>query len=279
MAQVKLLKLDSSGLPLEMDQSNDDITLRSFSVQSTSLSIGSSGISMGGLPISNVGNIEFISPSANTINQTAGALIVDDIMAKDRDNVMSSGASILFASSISDVSGEVDALRVPSLTSGNAPTASPTAAGSGFLVESGGSLYVWNDSLSSWNNLGIADAAESLENDDYVAGENLTSGHAVYISAADTVSRGLADAVATSEVIGFANGAVTSGGAVSLVTAGRLAAFSGLTAGARYYLSPSSAGDITTTVPTGAGEVVMLVGYAKNATTLEIQFQYLGRRS
>lgn len=279
MAQIKLLKLDASGLPLEMDQANDDITLNSFAVDGTSLSIGSSGLSMGALPISNVTNIQFNDPTADTINQTAGTLVIDDIMAVDRDNAMSSGASILFASSISDLAGEVDAFRLPHLTSGNAPTANPTATGGGFLVESGGSVYVWDEALSSWNNLGVADSAENLQNDDYVAGEGLTSAFALYISGADEVSKAQADSVATSEVIGFNASNVTSGAAVTLVTAGRLDAFSGLTAGTRYYLDPDTAGEITDTVPTTSGDVIMFVGYAKNSTTLEMQFQYLGRRS
>ena len=46
---------------------------------------------------------------------------------------------------------------------------------------------------------------------------------------------------------------------------------SGASAGAKYYLSPSVAGAVQTSVPSGSGEVILQVGIAKNATDLFIQ--------
>jgi hypothetical protein len=55
--------------------------------------------------------------------------------------------------------------------------------------------------------------------------------------------------------------------------------FSGLTAGARYYLSAGTAGTITATIPSGTGNTIVQCGYAKSATDLQIQLLQLGRRA
>jgi hypothetical protein len=49
---------------------------------------------------------------------------------------------------------------------------------------------------------------------------------------------------------------------------GTITGLSSLTIGARYYLSGSTAGAITTTAPTTAGHIVQYIGYAISATEL-----------
>jgi hypothetical protein len=93
---------------------------------------------------------------------------------------------------------------------------------------------------------------------------------AVKISGNDTVLKAQADALANAAVIGFSEAAIaeSSAGNISLNGAVIEGVLSGATAGAKYYLSAATAGAISTTVPTGSGEVILQVGYAKNATDL-----------
>jgi hypothetical protein len=107
---------------------------------------------------------------------------------------------------------------------------------------------------------------------------NIAAREVVYISAADNVSLADADADVSSQVIGFATAAATATNSVVVRKFGRMAGFTGLTAGSRYFLS-ATAGAITTTVPAGAGNSIVQVGYAKNTTTLDIAIQSLGRRA
>jgi hypothetical protein len=267
MAQIKLLKIDADGVPVEFDEANDEITLTSFTVEG-----GGPVLDINGL--SNVADIAFTAPSSSTINQTAGNLIIDDIMAKDRDNVMAAASSILFGS-ITDVGADVDAFQLPRLAA--APTATPSNnANEGYLVSADGALYHWNG--TEWNNLNLADAAQSVE-DEYTAEATIAARDVVYISSADNVSPALADSSASSRAVGFATGAATATDPVTVRKIGELSGFSGLTAGARYYLSAANAGEIVSSVPTGSGNTIVQVGYAKSTTVLDIQLQQLGRRA
>ena len=71
--------------------------------------------------------------------------------------------------------------------------------------------------------------------------------------------------------IGFTEFAIGASDSVTLHTRGPLDGFTGLTVGVPYFLSQSTAGEITATKP-GSGEVVC-VGIAKSATTLFVAMQ------
>jgi hypothetical protein len=158
----------------------------------------------------------------------------------------------------------------------SAPTATPSASSNpGFLVSAGGSLYVWDG--TAWNDLGVADAVSQVTND-YIADEALLIRDALYISAADNVSKASASAAGTAQLIGFAKAAAADAASVTVVSEGVLSGFSGLTPGARYYLS-TTAGTITPTIPSGTGNTVVQAGYAKSATALHIHIEQLGRRA
>jgi hypothetical protein len=66
-------------------------------------------------------------------------------MAKDRDNVMTTGSSILFPT-ITDTNTQVDMLRVPVIA--GAPTVAPLTSGEGYMVwdSTNNKLYVWSGS-------------------------------------------------------------------------------------------------------------------------------------
>lgn len=268
-----MLKIGIDGLPTEMDIASDEITLASFSA-GAGPQVAIAGIDMNNTDISAVQDLNFQDPTTATINQTAGNVVVDDIMAKDRENLMSVAAGIAFPV-ISNVAGEVDSFRLPSIAS--VPSAIPTNGGSGHLLfnSSNGHVYLYNGTL--WDDLSTVSSAESIENS-FDADVAVGVRDVVYISTEDKVSPASAAAEASARAIGFATNAATAGQAVSVKSDGLVTGFSGLTAGSRYYLS-TTAGQIAKTVPTGTGNVIVQCGYAKNPTSLKIQFQNLGRRA
>lgn len=103
--------------------------------------------------------------------------------------------------------------------------------------------------------------------------EDLVAGDMVNIfDDAGTAKARLADASTSGKIAEGYVLAAFDAGDTALVYFGRINnQLSGLTIGAKYFLSASSAGKITTTVPTGAGNVVQYVGKAISATELEFE--------
>ena len=110
-------------------------------------------------------------------------------------------------------------------------------------------------------------------------------GNAVYPDGNGTVDLAQADASGTVEILGLvsstsiaaaASGSVQTDGVLSATT-GQWDAVAGttggLTAGAVYYLDPDTAGMLTATAPTAAGDYVIRVGLALSTTELEISVQ------
>lgn len=107
----------------------------------------------------------------------------------------------------------------------------------------------------------------------------ITIGQPVYIQGANTVDLALADAKATSGVIGLVSDASIDPSAVgTILTDGILTSTdwtavvgeATLTAGSVYFLSDTVAGTLTTTATTTAGSFVTRVGTAISTTTLEV---------
>lgn len=92
----------------------------------------------------------------------------------------------------------------------------------------------------------------------------------VYSTGADTASDSNATSSATMPGIGFVQ-VKPSGTTATLVYAGELGGFSGLTAGSTYFASASTPGGITATAPNSGGNIVQKVGVARNTTTLVIE--------
>lgn len=254
MAQVKLLKIAADGVPLEHTAATDDLTMATYTVGTA---------------------VIFSDPTTGTINQTAGNLIVDNIMAKERNNVMTTAGAVLFPA-ITDTAGLLDSFKLPDVNA--TPTATPTfSATQGYMVAANGRLYFWTG--SAWDDYSTSNSANGVDNA-YTAAATLADSDAVYISASDNVDKALAaDGSATSRCIGFATDSASASGTVNIRSDGVLDGFTSLTAGSRYYLSAASAGLITSTIPVGTGNTVVQVGYAKNATNLHIHIEQLGRRA
>lgn len=275
MAQVKLLKIASDGVPLEFNSASDDITLASFTVQGGGPVLGATGLDLNNQDLSDVKNIDFNDPAVSTIEQTVGALIVDNIMAKERENLMTVAGGISFPV-ITDLAGQVDAFRLPALA--GTPTASPTTGGEGHLVwdSTNDKLYAWTG--SAWDDLSTVQAAQQVVNS-YIADEALAARDVLYISAADNVSKALATNSSQSYAMGLAKAAAADAASVEVQSEGVMTGFTGLTAGSRYYLDATTAGAITSTIPTGTGNTVVQVGYAKSTTALHIHIEQMGRRA
>lgn len=261
MAQIKVYKL-GSGWTSEHDEAADDITLNSFTAGAGPV-MSPTGVDMNSTDLSDVEDVVFENPATSTINQTAGNLIIDNIMAKERSNLMTSVSAILFPA-ITDVAGEVDAFRIPSLTA--APTATPTESGDGFLVEYNGAIYVWDG--SAW--VSQKDNAASYVASSYTAEVAIAANDVVYISSAGKVSPADAGSESNARIIGLARASAAASASVEVQMVGKLAGFSGLSVGSRYYVS-STAGQITNVIPPGNSQMVVQVGIAASATELELQ--------
>lgn len=275
MAQVKLLKIASDGVPVEMNTSADDITLNSFTVQGGGPVLSGTGLDMNNLDITEVQDISFQAPSTATINQTAGNLIIDNIMAKERQNLMASTGGIVFQSISASTGSEVDSFKLPH--SASAPSVSPsTNTDAGYMMAGNGRLYFWNG--SAWDDYSVADEAARLVNSINAEGA-IAANDCLYINSSGRVDLADCDVLASSQVCGFAkNSAAAQGDPVDVVSQGLLSGFSSLTVGSRYYLS-GSAGQISSTVPSSSGQTIVQVGYAQSATQLMVLIQQLGRRA
>lgn len=275
MAQIKLLKIGADGYNTEFDSAADEITLNSFSAGSGP-KVSTVGIDMNNTDLSEVQDIDFQDPSTSTIEQSAGALVIDNIMAKERNNIMSSAGAVLFPS-ISDVAAQVDSLKIPHIA--GTPTATPAfSSDAGYMVydDSNNKLYVWDG--AAWDDQSVVSSASNID-DSYTASGAILIRDVVQLTGNDLVAKAVANSAANADALGLAVAAASDGAAVSVRKFGSMSGFSGLVAGSRYYLDPSSAGAITATLPVGAGNYIVQVGIARNATTLEIAILPLSRRA
>lgn len=104
--------------------------------------------------------------------------------------------------------------------------------------------------------------------------ENVTQGDAVYSREADGfIGKAIAnDTFDKAKVAGFVEVTSTSGSEVRVITRG-ITTMSGLNTGDLYFLSASSAGAITTTPPTSAGDFLTRVGEAGSTGQFIVQIE------
>ena len=114
---------------------------------------------------------------------------------------------------------------------------------------------------------------------DYLADTTIAALDVVYISSTDRVSPANAGATATYKAIGFALNGGASGATITVRVAGEVPGLSGFNPNETVFLSPTTGGAITTTVPTGAGEYLIKVGSGRTTTDLVVIIQYLSRRA
>lgn len=280
MAQVLLLKVNSTtGFPQEMDSAADDITLNSFTITGGGPVLSGTGLDLNGQNLSDAGDLAFTDPTTDGITRTDGTHAADDIMMEDAENSLDPASGAILFGTATDSADQLDAFRLPAVA--GTPTATPADGGEGYLVwdSSNDKLYAWDG--SAWDDLSTVQAAEKIVNSYTLdAASGASVGDVVYISAADTVS--LADVSSTgaaSRVIGMAATAATDTNPVDVASDGVVTGLSGLTAGSRYFADPSTAGGITTSVPTGSGNVIFQVGIAKSTTAMHLNLQRVGSRA
>jgi predicted small secreted protein len=103
-----------------------------------------------------------------------------------------------------------------------------------------------------------------------VSSENIAAGDFVNIydnGGTPTIRKAIADGTGKT-ADGFVLNGVTSPAAGLVYFEGKNTAKSGLTIGAKYFLSSTVAGGVTTTAPNGAGQEVQSIGKAISATSL-----------
>ena len=95
----------------------------------------------------------------------------------------------------------------------------------------------------------------------------------MYIFGSGTVKKALANAAITAEAIVVSVGVVVSTSNGPFQQNGLLGGFAGLTIGAIYFLSATTAGAITSVAPTTLGQYVVQIGRALSATQLLIDIR------
>jgi hypothetical protein len=108
---------------------------------------------------------------------------------------------------------------------------------------------------------------------DATAKEVLGACKAVYVSGSEEVKLAKADSEDTVPCNGFTEYSVTTDAKVTVFTNDMLEGFSSLTPGSEYFLSQSTAGEITSTKPTTG--IIISVGVALTATKLDIHITRL----
>lgn len=127
------------------------------------------------------------------------------------------------------------------------------------------------EQLQSGDTLSTAGAGSDLTL--VAATGGLSALDVVYITNAGEAAKARANAVGTANAIGFAFGAASGGANAQVRTDGVLTGFTSLTPGQPVFLSAATAGAIVQTPPTTAGEFVVRLGVAINATTVEIEIE------
>lgn len=191
-------------------------------------------------------------PAPRFIQLVSGALksvvaLVTSAGAGDADKIVAT-----------DAAGRLDGTLMPGGAPVNTSSGAPDA---GKLPKLDGSGKLDSTMMPS----GIG--ADTLS---VVTSENLAGGDTVNLwNDGGVIKARKADATVTGKrAHGFVLGATTSGQSATVYFDGTVTGLSGLTLGATYY-QHTTAGALTATPPSGAGNVVQEVGVATSATTLE----------
>lgn len=105
------------------------------------------------------------------------------------------------------------------------------------------------------------------------AGETLAAGDLIYLSVTPEAFKADANSEAK-EAIGFVIAGITAAATgTAYFGSGVISGLTGLTPGARYFLSATTPGGISTSKPTGTGDIVQQIGRALSTTELYFEPQ------
>jgi len=306
MAQVKLLKIGSTGIPTEFDVVNDEITLKSFAVDGGGPVLSATGLDMNGQKVSDLADATAAGDAVSKgyLETALGDYILETEKGAANGVAPLNGSSKIDAqylpSYVDDIeeyanlagfpaTGEQGKIYVALNTnktyrwSGSAYVeVSPSDVNSVFgrtgIVTAQAGDYT-TDLVTEGSNLYFTDARAQMAAWDmsFTAGEAIAARDAVYVSGAGEVGKADCGTLAKSGLWGFAKASASAAASVGVRSSGKLGGFSGLTPGARQFLS--SSGAITESLPTGTGSVIVQAGVALSATELGIQIMQLGRRA
>lgn len=202
---------------------------------------------------------------------TEEAALIDSAGAADANKIPALNASgvldhsIINAKSTSAGAGDVN--KIPALNASGILDDSIINA----TVSSSANKVVKLDGTGKLDNsvlpVGIGTDTASIQ-----ASENLSAGDLVNVwnNAGSARVRKADASTSGKEAHGFVLTAVTSGNSATVYFEGSDTQMSGLTPGVRY-LSPTVPGATTSTVPSTAGQVVQVVGFAYSATAMNFQ--------
>lgn len=141
------------------------------------------------------------------------------------------------------------------------------------------------EQLQSGDTIQVPTTTTEVETLTNGGGATINFGNAVYLSAADTVQLARANALATAKIYGLvydasiaaaASGQIATDGILSGTTAQWDAVTGqtgGLTVGTDYFLDPTTAGRLTITPPTTAGQYNCYIGRAKSTTDMHLDIR------
>lgn len=155
-----------------------------------------------------------------------------------------------------------DSSGIPKATDFTAISAGVGDAGKAVALNSSGQI---DDSMVG----SIARASKTAN-----CGEDITAGDRIYVDASGEVRKAVADNVAKLAT-GYVETSATTGNSIKYYTDGTQTGLSGLTANARYFLSATTPGAITTTPPSSSGTFAQSVGKPPSATELTFQPQIM----
>ena len=117
--------------------------------------------------------------------------------------------------------------------------------------------------------------------EEVTANENVTAGDPVYWGGADNqVRESQAGTAGRKQAVGVMEDTVNAAASGTMVKRGTCTGvLTGATVGDRYYLASAGGLSAANTPPTGGGANVILIGYARSATDLDVMIQIIGRRA
>mgnify|MGYP001406828442 CR=1 FL=1 len=105
------------------------------------------------------------------------------------------------------------------------------------------------------------------------AGETLSAGNLIYLNSTPEAFKADAN-TDTKAAIGFVLAGITAAATgTAYFGSGMITGLTSLTPGAKYYLSATTPGGITTTKPSGSGDIIQQVGVAVSSTELYFEPQ------
>lgn len=174
-----------------------------------------------------------------TIATSAGAADAEKVPSTNANGYLD--PSLLNAKDSS--AGAADAFKVPLLDSSGrlSPTMMPSGIGANTKAYPASEALAASDLVNVWSDAGTAKVRK-----------------------ADATAEG-------KEVAGFVLEVVGSGGTATVYFEGTIAGLSGLTPGARMFLSASTPGSATSVAPSASGNVVQVIGTAVSATEIDFE--------